>query len=98
MIVRGVMALLPWSLSREMKGQVRGVACLIEILFLLAAEGDAAANDLLRKFSAHDELHGRLLLGVPHVLVHQILHSQFIPCKPESKPENPPCIPRSCPW
>lgn len=55
---------------------------LVKVLLLLAAEGHVAADDLLGKLSAHDQLHDRPLLLVSHVLVHQILCTRPVPLNP----------------
>jgi hypothetical protein len=56
----------------------RQVACLVELLVLLGAVRNGSADDLLRKDAAHDFLHGGVLLVVPQVLIHQVLHASTI--------------------
>ena len=52
-----------------------GRARLVELLVLLGAVRNGSADDLLRKDAAHDFLHGGVLLVVPQVLIHQVLHA-----------------------
>ncbi len=59
--------------ARNHAAERRQRACLEEVVLLLGAEGQAAADDLLRELAAQHRLHGRHLLVVAQVLVHQLL-------------------------
>lgn len=68
--------------------QQRRPARLEEVLVLLGAVRQVAADDLLRKLAAQHCLHGRNLLAVGQVLVHRVLRRHIICESPSSETDT----------